>query len=106
MKLIDVSRIGQAEKRIEALEKQLSHEMAKNFMYEAEKDRGVLKQHQGNFIVYDPRWVETTISNLKCCGNCNHYAKRSDCVTKHEYLPYRYCEQWQSDGMTRKEREG
>lgn len=46
------------------------------------------------------------VDNLKCCGNCNHYAKRSDCVTKHEYLPYRYCEQWQSDGMTRKEREG
>lgn len=72
MKFIDVSRVGQAEKRIEALEKQLSHEMAKNFMYEAEKDRGVLKQHKGNYIVYDPRWVETTIADLRCCGNCYH----------------------------------
>lgn len=49
--------------------------------------------------------LRTEIENLKCCGNCKHYTPRGDCRSKHEYRPGQYCDFWQPDGLTRKDRE-
>lgn len=45
------------------------------------------------------------IENLKCCGNCS----MQKCEMERGNLNYNfgiYCHRWQSDNMTRKEREG
>lgn len=45
------------------------------------------------------------IDNLKCCGNC-----KACCVDDIDICPFpfgdscSYCDKWQSDGMTRKDR--
>ena len=51
------------------------------------------------------REAETQALRLRCCGNCKHYTPRGDCWSKHEYRPGHYCDFWQSDGFTRKDRE-
>jgi len=51
------------------------------------------------------REAETQALRLRCCGNCKHYTPRGDCWSKHEYRPGHYCDFWQSDGLTRKDRE-
>jgi hypothetical protein len=38
--------------------------------------------------------------DLECCGNCAHHYK--DC---HNELSYEFCDKWQTDGLTRGERE-
>ena len=40
------------------------------------------------------------IADLQCCGNCKH----GNCALFPKQM-YDYCPSWQSDGMTRKERE-
>ena len=46
---------------------------------------------------------------LKCCGNCKHYVKY-ECPNCKIYNGWprstAYCDSWQSDGLTREEREG
>lgn len=43
------------------------------------------------------------VEGLKCCGNCKLYYPECD---YRGVLGYYYCDKWQSDGLTRKEREG
>ena len=47
--------------------------------------------------------------SLKCCGNCKHYVKY-ECPNCKIYNGWprstAYCDSWQSDGLTREEREG
>ena len=50
------------------------------------------------------REAETQALRLRCCGNCKHYTPHSDCRSKHEYSPGHYCDFWQSDGLTSKDR--
>lgn len=48
--------------------------------------------------------------NLKCCGNCDKYERDYEdycCgATRDDQEPHDYCPHWQSDGLTRAEREG
>lgn len=55
--------------------------------------------------------LEAQVEHLKCCGNCGggyttsedrHFCARYLKLTKASC----YCSSWQSDGLTRKEREG
>ena len=46
---------------------------------------------------------EAQANDLKCCGNCKLYYPECD---YRGVLGYYYCDKWQSDGLTRKEREG
>lgn len=55
--------------------------------------------------------LEKEVENLKCCGNCcnYHFEKESHCYVNGNYdydkSPSDYCDNWQSDNLTRKERE-
>ena len=49
------------------------------------------------------REAETQALRLRCCGNCKLYYPECD---YRGVLGYYYCDKWQSDGLTRKEREG
>lgn len=60
--------------------------------------------------------LEKENKNLRCCGNCSKIhkydcAKRTEEVLQHctaYQYPHEnnYCDSWQSDGLTRAEREG
>jgi len=45
-------------------------------------------------------YLKTENDNLRCCGNCGKHYK--DC---HNELSYEFCDKWQTDGLTREERE-
>lgn len=38
----------------------------------------------------------------ECCGNCKHYTMTQKC---YNMRPGAYCSDWESDGLTRKDRE-
>jgi hypothetical protein len=44
---------------------------------------------------------KVAFESMKCCGNCNHQG----CALFPKNM-YDYCPQWQSDGLTRKDRRG
>ena len=50
------------------------------------------------------------MNNLKCCGNCAHkfpdYTGDYCELSTNDVSSREYCPQWQSDGLTREEREG
>ena len=45
-----------------------------------------------------------TADNLRCCGNCKATNKECPNGREFEYNKQYYCDKWQSDGMTRKDR--
>jgi hypothetical protein len=57
--------------------------------------------------------LETENESLKCCGNCKkhdepecpHWKVDYDCGAYYPDCNY-YCNDWQSDGLAREEREG
>ena len=46
--------------------------------------------------------LEKEVENLQCCGNCKKYTTNMSCQGMR---PGSYCHDWQSDGLTRKDRE-
>lgn len=49
-------------------------------------------------------YLKTENNNLRCCGNCG--AETRDCVYwKSEVGCNGYCSRWQTDGLTREDRE-
>lgn len=48
--------------------------------------------------------LKKQIEDGECCGNCKHYSKRSDCVSKHNMDAHSVCDYWTSDGKTMEER--
>jgi hypothetical protein len=70
-----------------------------NYKYGEQCDHGQLKRSCELCELLDE------IENLKCCGNCRGW----DRVMPYCASPQKvdgYCANWQSDGLTRKEREG
>ena len=42
--------------------------------------------------------LKKQLEDRECCGNCKHYSKRSDCVSKHNMDAHSVCDYWTSDG--------
>jgi hypothetical protein len=55
-------------------------------------------------------YLKTENNNLRCCGNCKHIGQGYEdyyCeLNGHDIQPNHYCDQWQTDGLSREEREG
>ena len=71
---------------------------------ELEKEVADTKLYLESFVGHHEATIKV-IEDLECCGNCKSYHTRSDCMMKHEYRPNQYCDMWQSDGLSREERE-
>ena len=93
--------------KIEGLEKQIADLQEKNDYWLARVTEIELKDYAD---------LQAENENMKCCGNCKNYGEYLTRQIRYciEYeqtkisnpLPYTYCLLWQSDGLSRKEREG
>ena len=107
-------------RRFEALEKRDEVWRAKKNLLEeslgkAWEERDVLKKELESWrgsrdgVLQHIDEMAYEIESLKCCGNCKHYVKY-ECPNCKIYNGWprstAYCDSWQSDGLTREEREG
>jgi hypothetical protein len=66
--------------------------------------RNLLAAAQSRLELEQENW-KVTWENLKCCGNCLAYDGLNCFYKTKTIYPNKVCPQWQSDGMTRKDRE-
>ena len=61
-------------------------------------------------VMADIEALALKVINLVCCGNCLYFSQSSGtfiCGLAYTgRLPCKYCKDWQSDGLSREEREG
>lgn len=60
-------------------------------------------RYKWNGCVIENEDLALKVLNLECCGNCDVYGL---CKHYNRVLANSYCSDWQSDGLTREEREG